>query len=160
MRDRLRMNIQHQPNLVISPARSSYSLGTPRAGHATNRTSSPLNGPGSIGITSFGVKHSLGVRAGSRLAPAGTWKRHGLCRIAYRGSIAAVFVRNTSSSASVVTTCSARRSVTAAARVGRCASREMNIPSEGGGGPATDTVALPSALPLPARAKATLSSRA
>ena len=38
--------------------------------HCTNCASSLLNGLSSNDITSFGVKHSLGLRAGSRLVPA------------------------------------------------------------------------------------------
>ena len=49
----------------VPPANSSPS-------HSTNRAFSPLNGPICIGITSFGARHSLGLRAGNRLAPAGS----------------------------------------------------------------------------------------
>ena len=82
MRDRPRMNIQRQPKPRTSPTSLScmHPLHTSTRvrvlplysspGHSTNRASSLL------GITSFGAKHSLGLRTGSRLAPAGSITAH------------------------------------------------------------------------------------
>ena len=66
MRDRPHMNIDHQPKPRISPTRSFHPLRTSTrvpppyssASHSTNRASSPLNGPSSNDMTSFGVKHT------------------------------------------------------------------------------------------------------
>ena len=122
----------------MSPTRSFHPLRTSTraplpdssSSHSTNRASSSLNGPTSNGTTSFRVKHSLGLRAGSRLAPAGSvTARVGLQTARNRGRLRAERIQQRER----------RHNVTATG--GPLCVPGMNILLECTGASTTDTVA-------------------